>query len=146
MDAAASMCRDGSLPSVPPPLLTILTDKATACGCRIVTSGRCVRTSRNLPFAHWLLISVYLFKIDWSICACLWRRVQERRGRGCGLVLSCTPKPLDTRCQLLVVPGGGLAGVVTECRKEEGRALVARQSQTFRREKRGNGDGQSGTA
>jgi len=42
--------------------------------------------------------------------------------------------------------GGGLYGGMTECRKEEGRTLVARQGQNFRREKRGNAAVQSAHA
>jgi len=41
--------------------------------------------------------------------------------------LSCPPKPADTRCLLLVVRVGGLYGVVTERRREEGQDAVARR-------------------
>ena len=67
MDANASMCRDGPLPAVPPALLTILTDKATACGCRIVTSGRCVARPAALPLRIAFCIVFTFFKVDWSI-------------------------------------------------------------------------------
>ena len=67
MDADASMCRDGSLPSVPPRKLPILTDKATACGCRIVPSGRCAARPAALPLRIAFCIVFTFFKIDWSI-------------------------------------------------------------------------------
>ena len=51
---------------------------------------------------------------------CLWRRGRR----------SCPPKPVDTRCLFLVMPGGGLSGVVTERRREEGRDAVARHGLT----------------
>ena len=51
---------------------------------------------------------------------------------------SCPPKPTDTRCLFLLMRGGGLYGGMTERRREEGRTLVVRQGQNFRKEKRGN--------
>ena len=53
---------------------------------------------------------------------------------------------MDTRYLLQIVRGGGLYDGMTECRREEGRTLVARQGQTFRKEKRGNAAVQSATA
>ena len=42
--------------------------------------------------------------------------------------------------------GGGLCGGMTECRREEGRTLVVRQGQNFRKEKRGTAAVQSAPA
>ena len=67
MDADASMCRDGSLPSVPPALLSILTDKDAACGGRNVTSGRCAARPDPRPLRIDFCIVLTDFKIDWSI-------------------------------------------------------------------------------
>ena len=67
MDADASMCRDGSLPSVPPASLPRITDNAAACGCRIVTSGRCVARPAALPLRIAFCIVFTFFKVDWSI-------------------------------------------------------------------------------
>ena len=50
---------------------------------------------------------------------CLWRRVQECRTARAGRH-SCTPKPTDTRCLLLLMRGGGLYGGMTERRREDG--------------------------
>ena len=66
MDADASMCRDGSLPSVPPALLPILTDKAAACGGRNVTSGRCAARPEPRPLRIDFCIVLTFSKIDWS--------------------------------------------------------------------------------
>ena len=60
--------------------------------------------------------------------------------------LSCPPKPVDTRYLLQLVREGGLSGVMTECRREDGQTLVARQGKPIRKEKRGNGARQSAHA
>ena len=61
------MCRDGSLPSVPPASLPRITDNAAACGCRIVTSGRCVARPAALPLRIAFCTVFTFFKVDWSI-------------------------------------------------------------------------------
>ena len=66
MDADASMCRDGSLPSVPPASLPILTDKAAACGGRNVPSGRCSARPEARPLRSGFCIGLTDFKVDWS--------------------------------------------------------------------------------
>lgn len=53
MDAIASTCRDGPLPSVPPAGLSRMNDNGTACGCRDVRCGRCVSTSRQVSQTTW---------------------------------------------------------------------------------------------
>ena len=75
-------------------------------------------------------------RLTGQVSRCLWRRGRR----------SCPPKPTDTRCQFLLMHGGGLYGGMTKCRREEGRTLMARQGQHFRREKRGNAAGQSALA
>ena len=120
MDADASMCRDGSLPSVPPALLPILTDKAAACGGRNVPSGRCAARPKARPLRIDFCIMLTFSRLTGQMRRCLWRRGRR----------SCPPKPVDTRCLFLVMPGGGLSGVVTERRREEGRDAVARHGLT----------------
>ena len=66
MDADASMCRDGSLPSVPPASLPSLTDKAAACGGRIVPCGRCAARPEARPLRSGFCIGLTDFKVDWS--------------------------------------------------------------------------------
>ena len=75
-------------------------------------------------------------RLTGQVSRCLWRRGRH----------SCPPKPTDTRCLFLLMRGGGLYGGMTKCRREEGRTLVARQGQTFRKEKRGNAAVQSAPA
>ena len=120
MDADASMCRDGSLPSVPPALMPILTDKATACGGRNVPSGRCAARPKARPLRIDFCIMLTFSRLTGQKRLCLWRRGRR----------SCPPKPADTRCQYRVVPGAGLSGVVTERRREEGQDAVARHGLT----------------
>ena len=67
MDAHASMCKDGPLPAVPSRKFPILPDNATACGCRIVTSGRCVARPAALPLRIAFCIVFTFFKVNWSI-------------------------------------------------------------------------------
>ena len=142
MDADASMCKDGSLPSVPPRKLPILPDKAAACGGRMVTSGRCPHVPKPAPcavaFDKCLPFSRLTGQLQVSVATCTGKTGTRMRAR---LILytQATGHPLP----VARYARGGLSSVVTERRREEGRALVARQGQTFRREKRGNGDGQS---
>ena len=116
----ASTCRYGPLPLVPPALLPILTDKAAACGGRNVPSGRCAARPKARPLRIDFCIMLTFSRLTGQMRRCLWRRGRR----------SCPPKPVDTRCLFLVMPGGGLSGVVTERRMEEGRDAVARHGLT----------------
>ena len=110
MDADASMCRDGSLPSVPPALLPILTDKAAACGGRNVPSGRCAARPEARPLRIDFCIMLTFSRLTGQMRRCLWRRGRR----------SCPPKPLDTRCLFLVMPGGGESGSASLLSADDG--------------------------
>ena len=102
------------------------------CALREVQSTSRPPNLTHYPFEPCLTKS----RLTGQVSRCLWRRGRR----------SCPPKPTDTRCQFLLMHGGGLYGGMTKCRREEGRTLMARQGQHFRREKRGNAAGQSALA
>ena len=77
-------------------------------------------TSQSPPLRIDFCIMLTFSRLTGQMRRCLWRRGRR----------SCPPKPVDTRCLFLVMPGGGLSGVVTERRREEGRDAVARHGLT----------------
>ncbi len=86
------------------------------CALREVQSTSRPPNLTHYPFEPCLTKS----RLTGQVSRCLWRRGRR----------SCPPKPTDTRCQFLLMHGGGLYGGMTKCR----------------REKRGNAAGQSALA
>ena len=105
------MCRDGPLPSVPPSSLSRMHDKGTACGCRIVTSGRCAARPAVLPcavaFASCLPFSRLTGQLQVSVAT--WTAQLSTKAAGHPLSVSACARGRSVR-RSDRVPEGGRAG------------------------------------